>query len=325
MHRIPDGETGDRQNWIWFQLEKFWHTPGIERAGAQDQTQGYEQMPKVRLAASADPSSLQWPNLGYADAYVSSFKSFQRMRDAGTIGRDVRFQVEYPTPLAAINAWFVVEDQPRVEPSYERALFADLQNLLARLPHADIAVQWDVAVEIAILENAFEAAPGQDLKTIVQRLARCVDQVPSDVPVGLHLCYGDYKHSHYKEPDSLDLQVQLTNGVAEVAKRSISWVAFTVPQYQRSAPYFAPLRELRVATETELNFALVPYHVANQEQGTTAEQVRLIDEYLASSAAGARSGWGICTECGMARAERAEVPQLLDLHREILDRYGTAH
>jgi hypothetical protein len=97
-----------------------------------------------------------------------------------------------------------------------------------------------------------------------------------------------------------------------------------VPQYQRSAEYFAPLCELRVPTETELNFALVPYHVANQEQGTTSEQVRLIDEYLANTTGGSRSDWGICTECGMARAEREEVPQLLDLHREILARYGTA-
>jgi hypothetical protein len=253
VHRIPDGETGDRQHWIMFQLEKFWQTPGIERAGAQDQTQRYVQRPKVRLAVSADSSRLQWPNLGYADAYANSFESFRRMRAGGTIGGDVLFQVQYPTPLAAINAWFVAGDQPRVEPSYERALFADLQNLLARLPHADIAVQWDVAVEIAILESAFEAATGQDFDSIVQRLARCVDQVPPEVPVGLHLCYGDYLHSHYKEPGSLELQVRLTSGVAECAIRSISWVAFTVPQYQRSAEYFAPLCELRVPTETELN------------------------------------------------------------------------
>jgi len=32
--------------------------------------------------------------------------------------------------------------------------------------------------------------------------------------------------------------------------------------------------------------------------------------------------WGICTECGMARAEREEIPQLLDLHRAILERHG---
>ena len=28
---IPDGETGDRANWIFFQLQKFWQTRGSSR------------------------------------------------------------------------------------------------------------------------------------------------------------------------------------------------------------------------------------------------------------------------------------------------------
>jgi hypothetical protein len=31
VSRVPDGETGDRQNWIFFQLQRFWQTPGVER------------------------------------------------------------------------------------------------------------------------------------------------------------------------------------------------------------------------------------------------------------------------------------------------------
>ncbi len=29
---IPDGETGDRQQWIFFQLQTFMQTPGLEQA-----------------------------------------------------------------------------------------------------------------------------------------------------------------------------------------------------------------------------------------------------------------------------------------------------
>jgi hypothetical protein len=49
----------------------------------------------------------------------------------------------------------------------------------------------------------------------------------------------------------------------------------------------------------------------------TGDQVRLIDAALAASPGGSRA-WGICTECGMGRAGREEVPGLLDLHREIV-------
>jgi hypothetical protein len=33
------------------------------------------------------------------------------------------------------------------------------------------------------------------------------------VPVGLHLCYGDYEHHHFVEPESLGLQVGVINAL----------------------------------------------------------------------------------------------------------------
>ena len=317
VRRIPDGETGPRQQWIFFQLEKFWQTPGLEQAEAKDQlSPGSEQMPKVRLADGVEPDDVRWPNLGYADAYLESFKTFHRLRDAGVVASDIRFQVEYPTPLASINGWVVPEDQDRLEPSYEQALFADLDRLLAALPHDDVAVQWDVAVEFAILEGGFDATESQSFERIVERLVRCLGRVPADVPAGLHLCYGDYKHQHFKQPESLEMQVRVSNAVTSQASRPVNWIAFTVPQNRQDEPFFAPLNALAPSSETEIYLALVPYHVAEQEPGTTEEQVRVVDQYLADTE------WGICTECGMARAEREDIPALLDLHREIIATYS---
>jgi hypothetical protein len=97
----------------------------------------------------------------------------------------------------------------------------------------------------------------------------------------------------------------------------MSFVSFTVPQYQREESYFAPLAGLTPGPGTELNFALVPYHPVEQAAGTTGEQVRLIDAALAASP-GSHRDWGVCTECGMGRVDRDDVPALLDLHREII-------
>jgi hypothetical protein len=91
-----------------------------------------------------------------------------------------------------------------------------------------------------------------------------------------------------------------------------------VPQAQRDQAYFAPLRDLQAGAETELYFALAPYHPADQPHGTTAEQVKPIDVYVAQSPSGSRN-WGICTECGMGRVAADDVPTLLDLHHEILN------
>jgi len=318
VRRVPDGETGDRSNWIFFQMQKFLQSPALALARPPGATDGdYEQTPQLRLADGVDPAEMIWPDPGYADAYLGSYETFAALRDEGVLPAGVRFQVEYPTPLASIGAYVVPEQQQALLGSYERAMFADLDRLLGAIPHGAVAVQWDVAVEFGILEESFAPGGSQAFDAIVAGLARCVDQVPADVPVGLHLCYGDYGHQHFKQPESLALQVRVLNAITAAASRTVSFVSFTVPQYQRDEAYFAPLAELAADPDTELNFALVPYHPADQAPGTTDEQVRLIDARLTASPGGSRA-WGICTECGMGRASRDEIPQLLDLHREIV-------
>jgi hypothetical protein len=318
LRRVPDGETGDRGNWIFFQMQKFLASPSLVLAGPLEAAEGdYEQVPQVRLADGVDPAQMAWPDLGYAGAYLGSYATFAALRGQGTIPGGVRFQVEYPTPLAAISAYIVPEQQQALLGSYEQAMFADLGRLLAAIPHSEVAVQWDVAVEFGVLEEAFAPGGAQAFDAITAGLARCVDQVPAEIPVGLHLCYGDYGHQHFKQPQSLALQVRVLDAVIAAAGRAVSFVSFTVPQYQREESYFAPLAGLAADPDTELNFALVPYHPADQATGTTGEQVRLIDAALAASPGGSRA-WGICTECGMGRVDREDIPVLLDLHRQIV-------
>jgi hypothetical protein len=318
LRRVPDGETGDRGNWIFFQLHRFVQLPWLVPAGPLDGEAGdYSQMPQLRLADGVDPAQVSWPDLGYADVYAASYAIFAALRQQGVIPAGVRFQVQYPTPLASIGCFIVSAQQQALLGSYERAMFADLDRLLAQVPHEDVAVQWDVAVEVGVLEGAFGPGGAQAFDPIVASLARCVDQVPAEIPTGLHLCYGDYGHQHFKQPESLALQVRVVNAVSTAAKRPVSFVSFTVPQHQDEEGYFAPLAELTAGPGTELNFALVPYHPAEQVPGTTQAQVRHIDAALAASPGGPRA-WGICTECGMGRAGRDEIPALLDQHHQIL-------
>jgi hypothetical protein len=318
VRRMTDGETGDRNYWISFQTRKFEQMPEFERVAlgqAYETAPGAPDMPQLRLTEGASAEAITWPNLGYADAYSESFATFERMQNDGTIPADVRFQMQYPTPLASMAGTIVPDDQPAVSASYEQALFADVDTALERLPHGRIAVQWDVAVEFGALEGAM--GPKVPLDVIAPGLVGCIERVPADVPVGMHLCYGDYGHQHFKQPDSLQMQVDLVNAVASAAQRPVNFVSFTVPQGRNDSAYFEPLSGLRTGPDTELCFALVPYHPDDQAPGTTAEQIENIDAALTSSAAGARD-WGICTECGMGRADAKDVPRLLDLHTQIL-------
>ncbi|MGH9304733.1 MAG: hypothetical protein ACRDZ5_10025 [Acidimicrobiales bacterium] len=315
VRRMTEGETGDRNYWIFFQQQKFAATAQFEPTPPpQGATGDYEQIPHLRLAPGVSPSEVVWPDIGYANAYADSYETFRRLQDEGIIPSGVRFQLEYPTPLAAMSM-IDPGDQRSLLDSYETALFTDLGQAVNTLAHGEIAVQWDVAVEIGLLAGGF--GPAQPYDAVVPGLTRCIDQAPDDVPTGMHLCYGDYQHHHFAEPESLDLQVGLVNALSASARRPVSWFSFTVPQDRADDSYFAPLRDLQTGPETELAFALVPYHPEQQAAGTTTKQANLIDTHLAHSSGGARD-WAICTECGMGRVERGDVPRLLDLHREIL-------
>jgi hypothetical protein len=321
VRRMTDGETGERNYWIHFQIQKFLAMPELETVSSG---QAYETddasapaMPQLRLAEGVSPEDVNWPDLGYADAYIESFAVFRDLQDEGAIPAGVRFQMQYPTPIAPLAGSIVPDDLPGLAASYEAALFVDLDKALATIGHDRCAVQWDVAVEFGLLEDAFGPGTSPPLEDIAASLARCADHVPDDVPVGMHLCYGDYGHQHFKQPESLELQVRLVNAVLDATNRTVDWFSFTVPQGRSDEAYFAPLQDLRAGPQTELYLALVPYYPDNQTPGTTAEQVRLIDASLARSPSGSRE-WGICTECGMGRVASADVPTLLDLHREIL-------
>src|SRR3954468_22655366 len=179
VRRMTGGETGDRGYWISFQIEKFLAMPELETVTighAYETESDAPEMPQLRLAEGASADTIDWPNLGYADAYAESFEIFDRLQQEGTIPAGVRMQVQYPTPLASMAATIVPEDMQAVAAAYERALFADLDTLLERIPHDRVAVQWDVAVEFGLLEGAM--GPGaMPLDAIAPGLVRCLDVV----------------------------------------------------------------------------------------------------------------------------------------------------
>ena len=316
-YAFPDGETGERNYWIVYQWPRLLAAKGLVEVTSQESVLQGRSVPQVRIADGVDADDVDFGNLGYADEYLASYEAFKRMRDEGAVPDGVRFQVQYPTSSAVIVGFTVKSDIDRLLIPYERALVADLERFLAAVPHEDVQVQWDVCIEIGIMEDAdwYDLGPDRD-RDMGPRVARAVDAVPKDVPVGLHLCYGDYKHAHWSEPESLRVQVDLVRDTVAASHRPVSFASFTVPQYQDGDDYFAPLADLPEDALDRVYFGIVPYHPDKQAPGTTERQIEQIDRYL--------TDWGICTECGMARCEADEVRPLLDLHRTIVGQARSA-
>jgi methionine synthase II (cobalamin-independent) len=200
----------------------------------------------------------------------------------------------------------VDHDQAAVEAVYEAAMLAELKRILDSIPHADLALQWDTAVEFGIYEGRFPSWFGDARSGIVERLLRLGARVPSDVELGYHLCYGDAKHRHFKEPDDAAKLVDIANALSTGVGRPLQWIHMPVPRSRDDDAYFAPLRELRIDDETELYLGLV--HNTDGVEGTrrriqTAQKVR--------------ERFGVATECGMGRRPPETIPELLRIHAAV--------
>ncbi len=304
LRRMPDGETGPRSDWIVWQLPVFTSQPQLEVVPPGPNS--WRPLPRVRLAEGARPESVIFEALGYAEAAIASSRVFARLKRDGLVPVACRFQVCLPTPLAPISAFVVPEDQGRLERIYEDRLLDELRHILQEVPHDQLAIQWDTNFEFGMLEGVFPVW-FEDVKGgILERLLRLSRQVPRDVELGYHFCYGDVQHRHFKEPTDAGRLVDVANALAASLGRPLTWIHMPVPRDRADEAYYAPLSSLRLRPETELYLGLV--HHTDGVEGT-ARRLEVARRFV--------SGFGIATECGWGRRAPATIPGLLRIHREL--------
>jgi hypothetical protein len=303
VHRIPDGETGIRSNWIGWQLEFLMKNPAFDFVPPSDD---YASLPGVKLKADFDPANLKFDDIGYAKAALASYAEFARLKSAGQVAAQTRFQVSLPTPLATVNFFVNPEAKAIVEPAYEARMLEELKQICDAVPHNELAIQWDVAVEFAILEGVWPTFLANPREDIIERLVRIGNAVPAGVELGYHLCYGDAGHQHFKQPEDTSLIVDIANAVSAGVKRPLNWIHLPVPRDRSDVAYFSPLQKLKLQPETELYLGLV--HYTDGVEGTRqriAAARQVIPEF------------GVATECGMGRRKPETIPDLLKLHTQV--------
>jgi hypothetical protein len=307
VHRIPDGEIGHRRNWISWQRSFVASSPQLELVQFKSGRYGSGVQESFRINDEHRGEKLQFETLGYANAALESYQTFVRLQEAGSIPAHCRFQVSLPTPLATVVSFIVMDDQPLVEIGYTEAMERELAQILSSIPHDRLAIQWDVALEFAILEGIYPVNEMNKNKlAIIERLVRLGNSIPHDVELGYHLCYGDSNHHHFIEPQDTGLLVEVANSLSGGVQRVINWVHMPVPRGRTDEAYYLPLRQLQLGSETELYLGLL--HITDGVEGTLQRisvAQRVIDTF------------GVATECGMGRRPDETIPALLQIHRAV--------
>ncbi|MBT5140597.1 MAG: flavin reductase family protein [Acidimicrobiaceae bacterium] len=314
---IPDGETGDRLDWTTVQAVHVFHpNPDLETIS---QPASFTENPDAWrpgdlkedawLFRVRDGVGLpRFDGLGYVEAAVASYGDFVGLRQSGVIPSGIRFQVSLPSPQSAVSWWFHdPDDADRVNIAYSLAMAEEVSRLCAAIPHEDLTIQWDACWETVVLEDVFDWAPaGDPMHRIAQQTPIISMDIPEDVVVGYHLCYGSMHDEHFVEPADLSKCVGLANFLVNNSGRRIDFVHMPIPIDRDDDAFFMPLRDLRVGD------AFIYLGLVHFEDGGDGARRRM------ATARRHLHRFGVAAECGMGRMHPDQVIPLLQAHVDAL-------
>lgn len=308
VRRIPDGETGPRSKFITWQVPVLAQSGQFEMLPLGPQSEwgpNGEFPPRIMKLKPGAGAGMKFPPTGYAAAALESYRVFARLKAAGRIGGDVRFQVGLPTPLGVLAVFMEPDGQRAAEPAYRQRLLEDVDTIAGGIPHRELSIQFDVPEEIAVWEGHNTVCLDRPREQIVERLAELMNRVPRDAELGMHLCYGDISHKHWKEPD-IGVMAAFTNAVTAQLRRKLDYIHMPVPRDWVEPGRFAKLRDFRLAEGTRVYLGLV--HMTDGVEGAR-RRIDAARQHLAE--------FGVAASCGLGRRDPSEIPRILSLHREV--------
>jgi hypothetical protein len=314
IKRLPDGETGDRGDWITWLEPVFSANPALQKSGeffrVHSSGTGRE---RYGLKPGFKAQDVRFDNLFYADIAKLSYATFKQLKDAGKIPAATKFQVDLVPAHSVIWLFLVDTLHAPLDPVYNDAVKREIDKIAAAIPHNELAIQFDVASAVfARLERNEASSYGRSKAELQETFSNIVidlgNRVPADIDLLYHLCYGDSNHRHVVEPTDMADMVEFSNRLARAIKRPIQLIHMPVPRNRADDAYFAPLRRLSLRPETELCLGLV--HHTDGVDGTK-QRLATAKKYAETFA--------IATECGFGRRDPRTIPELLRIHAEVAD------
>jgi hypothetical protein len=310
---LPDGETGPRRAWVGYERERLVrHNPDVETVSETESPTGiprhaYE-TPVFRIRDGI--TELHWDTWPRIDDAIASYAVFRSLRDAGAIGDGLRFQIGLPFPSSALNAFKAdfAADYPVAERAIEDLFARELRRLLDAIPPEDLALQWDLAYEVLDLEGVLAWTPDGAWERFAGPVGRLTRQIPEQVLVGYHLCYGTFPEWPMFEARDIGLLVRMANYAVANSGRTVDWLHLAGPRYLRSEDdrFFEPLADL------ELGDTWVYLGVVLPLDGLTGLRRRhaTASRYLAD--------FGVAMYCGFGRQPGADEMETMREHARVV-------
>ena len=300
VRRIPDGE---QQGWlfpVWRHLE---NNHALELAGRVPlNPHTHVQIGLYRLKPGRTATDLVLGPYGIAENALASYAQFRTLRTAGKIPPDVRFQVTLPGPGTTVFPVQIPAED--LLPRAREALWRELEPILAGIPHEELTIQLDVAMEAEHeeylrrklpmqlpIQEAFQWTQAQ----MADSVAWLANRIPSDVELGFHICSIWHHYPEFGQDNAV--LVDTANAVTGRITRPVGYVHIPVVPEHDKPEDIAPLSDLKLPPTTDVYLGLL-----NLADGLEGARRRIA---LAESV---RPDFGIAFFCGLGMPPAESVP-----------------
>jgi hypothetical protein len=250
---LPDGETGPRAAWVGYERERLVRpNPDIEVVEETESPTGIPRHAYETPVFAVRPGAMElhWDSWPRIDDALESWQRFRALRDEGVIPPGLRFQVGLPFPSSALNAFKAefARDYPVAERAFEELVGRELVRLTTEIPPSELAIQWDMAYETQDIEGVLAWTAEGAWERFAGPVVRLTPQIPEEVLVGYHFCYGTFPEWPMYEARDMEVLVRMANYAVANSGRPVDWVHMAGPRYLRSEDrsFFLPLVDLEV-------------------------------------------------------------------------------
>ena len=309
LRSLPDGETGERRNWIVSIVDRLREHPDLELSKDGDWSD-YDRTPRLRrrkgrrlYGASLD--------FGRTAAVSDSFGPFEAARRAA--GRpDLIFQEGVPGDFDLAMFTLGPAGALRHRRAFTEATLAEIRDVSA-ITGPGAMFQVEVPVELVLLARA----PAPSRPTLARILARTVTGLAAATAEGtrfaVHLCLGDMNNRAFGTMTDASPLVLLANAIVAgwPAGRPLDLVHAPFAAADQPAPtdpgFYVPLRDLRLPAEVRFaaGFAHEAQTLADQRSVRSIIEDRLGRPVTISSA------------CGLGRRSEAAGRAVLERTAEL--------
>lgn len=309
LQTLPDGETGERRNWVVSIINGLREHPDLELRKPGDWSD-YDKTPvmKIRKGRTLFGANLDF---GHVAAVQDSFPAFEQARSVA--GRpDLGFQEGVPGDFDLAMFTLGPAGALRHRRPFTEATLAEIRGVGA-IAGPGTLFQIEVPVELVLLAKA----PAPARPALAKMLARPIVALAAAAPVGtrfgVHLCLGDMNNRAFGTMDDVTPLVLLANAIMAGwpggRRLDIVHAPFAAADHPATTnpQFYAPLTSLKLPAG--VRFAAGFAHEAQSLPDQLAIR-SMIDDLLHREVA-------IAAACGLGRRSAAAGTAVLERTAEL--------